>query len=402
VKNVVLLTIDTLRQDILGCYGNPDGLTPFMDALAEKSVRFTRTQAIAPYTQASFPGILTSSYFFDYPRSKRLSPRRTLVSEVLQKAGVLTAAFHSNPYLCDYFGWNRGWDHFYDSMDDEVTPASPYTKGNVINRKVDRWLSANVHGQDSAPFFIWVHYMDVHEPYVPDRAYIDAVDPSIRLSEDEMLALFKEVILPRDVSDPDTVRLLYKLYCAHVREVDGYAGELFGVLDRHGVREDTVLMVTADHGDEFADHGGLSHDGKMYAELVSTPLLVYDGGSEAGQVCDTLVSGLDISPTLVHFFGLAPVQDFQGHSLFPLDAYPEGGCYGEAIGKLTHRIQPTDKPAYFYREGDVKIMYREEGERWEMYDLHADPGEQTNIVDTSPLAEEMKGKLRPRIGREPR
>jgi arylsulfatase A-like enzyme len=295
MKNVVLLTIDCLRKDVLGCYGSQDGLTPFVDSIAEKSIRFTRAQTVAPYTQASFPGILTSSYYFDHAkeekRMERLSPQRTLVSEALKQAGIATAAFHSNPYLGDYFGWNRGWNRFYDSMEEEdVSPLSPFVKGDAINQMVDEWLSSHVSGSDYRPFFLWTHYMDIHEPYIPERKYIDIVDPSIDLSEEEMLALFEEVVLKRDVSNTETVNLLRKLYLACVREVDDHTRAFFEILEEHNVLEESVVMITADHGDEFGEHGSLSHNGKMYAELIDSPFLIYNYSPGEAQVCDTLVA----------------------------------------------------------------------------------------------------------------
>jgi len=200
MKNVILLTIDALRKDVLGCYGNKDGLTPFIDSLQNKCIKFTNAQSSGPYTQASFPGILTSSYYLEYGRQKKCSPKRTLISEVLKKFGINTVAFHSNPYLCGYFGWNRGWDVFYDSMQDEVSDKIPYIKGDGINHKVEQWLSFYTKEDKYNPFFLWTHYMDVHEPYIPAKEYLNKVDPSINLSEDEMLILFKEIILKRDIS----------------------------------------------------------------------------------------------------------------------------------------------------------------------------------------------------------
>jgi len=135
-KNVILLTIDTLRRDAVGCYGKSK-LTPYIDSLQKNSTVFNQAYSTGPYTQASFPAILTSSYYLEYRRQKGLSSKRTLISEVLQEKGVTTAAFHSNPYISDFFGWNRGWDKFYDSMEDEVDDKVPYIKAPQINEKVD-------------------------------------------------------------------------------------------------------------------------------------------------------------------------------------------------------------------------------------------------------------------------
>ncbi len=399
-KNVILLTLDTLRKDVLGCYGSDAGLTPFIDSLCEKSIRFTRCQAIAPYTQASFPGLLTSSYYLDqddHGKGKTLSPARVMISESLSKNGIVTAAFHSNPYLCDLFGWNRGWRMFYDSMEAEVSDEVPYIKGGEINKKVDAWLGSHAGSGDYERFFLWAHYMDIHEPYVPSKEHVDKVDSSINLSPQEMFALFKDVILPRDASNPETVALLRKLYMAHTIEVDEYTKEFFSILESRGVLKDSVVIVTADHGDEFGEHGGLSHDGKMFSELIDVPLLVYAEGTTA-QNCDALVSGVDIPPTIAQLFGLKPAQAFQGTPLLPLADYPQKGCFGEAMGKKG-RQKETDRPVYYYRENDLKIIYEEEPDTWHLYDLAEDPAEKKNIIDSAPAAGEMKEKLKPRIER---
>jgi arylsulfatase A-like enzyme len=401
MKHVILFTIDALRRDTLGLYGNTQGFTPFLDSLAVDSVVFTQAHSVAPYTQASFPGILTSTYLFDTSKEQKLSEKRTLISEALKRrAGakeITTAAFHSNPYLSGYFGWNRGWDTFYDSMQDEVEDMNPYIKGDAINQKIDSWLGSVDTGK---PLFLWVHYMDVHEPYVPERRYIDLVDGSIKLSKEQMFALFKEVVLPRDVSNPQTVQLLRKLYQAHVCEVDEYARQLFTVLEKHNVLRDSTVIIATDHGEEFGDHGSLSHDGKMYAELVHVPQLIVNAPEKRGEISDTLISGLDIPPTILNLYGLEPEQNFQGRSLFPLSKYPKKGLYGEAVGKLAHKIRDTDRPAYYYREEQWKVTYRQEENSWELYDLDEDPEERLNRIDNAEETEGMKQALQTRIDRE--
>jgi len=397
MKNVILFTIDALRKDVLGCYGNKDGLTPFLDSIMDRCIVFDNHQSVGPYTQASFPGILTSSYFLEYGSPQKLSHQRTLISEVIKKGGFATAGFHSNPYLCEFFGWNRGWDKFYDSMQDQVTDMVPYITGDIINKKAADWLGAYTKQADYKPFFLWAHYMDVHEPYVPDREYIYKVDSSIKLTKEEMFALFKEVILPRDIKDKDKVELLKKLYCAHVIQVDEYLKQFFDNLKAFGLLENTIVIITTDHGDEFGEHKSLSHDGKMYSELINVPLIIYDNDIKAKRMVDTVVSGIDISPTIAYLFGLDIPDNFHGRSLLPLEDYKSNGSFGEAIGKLAHKVQPTDRPVHFYQEDNLRIIHRSEDDRWELYNLTEDPAELNNIIDSSDKAQGLKSKLRSRI-----
>ena len=394
MKNVILLTIDTLRKDVLGCYNAEGSLTPFMDSIQQRCIRFLKANATGPYTQASFPGILTSSYYLEYGKSKNLPAQKTMISEVLKDKGILTACFHSNPYLSDFFGYNRGWDTFYDSMDDEVSDMYPFIRGDGINHKVTHWLSNHIKDRDYKPFFLWIHYMDVHEPYIPEGKWLDKVDSSIDLTKEEMYGLFKDVILKRDASNEETVDILRKLYNAKVLETDSYVRDIFSFFEESRVLEESIIIIGSDHGDEFGEHGGLSHDGKMYRELIEVPLFIYDSAREEEWLYDNPVSNIDISPTIARLFGFESVKGWHGASLLPLDGHPEKGCFGEAIDKSGHREKDTDRPVYFYREKDIKIIYRECSETWELYDIRQDPDEWNNIIDTSPDAEHLKDKLK--------
>lgn len=395
MQNVILLTIDTLRTDVIGCYGGGD-LTPNLDAISDKTICFKNAFSGGPYTQASFPGILSSSYYLDFGLKKGCPPQRVLVSEPLKKAGFTTAAFHSNAYLADFFGWNKGWDLFYDSMDADVTDEVPYIKASEINRLTGDWLKKQK--KNDKPFFLWVHYMDVHEPYVPKDKYIQAIDPSISLTKQEMMSLFKETLLQRDISSPEKIELLKKLYHAHVLEVDDAFQELLDTLKETDFH-DTIIIITSDHGDEFGEHGGLSHDGKMYQELVHVPLLIYDPARTEGQVFDPLVSTLDIPPTITKLFHVDPPQAWHGRSLLPLEEYTSQGAFGEAIDKQGSREKGNEGEVHFYCYDHLKIIYYEESDSWELYDLDADPEEKNNIIHQNTLTEFMMKKIIPRIKR---
>jgi len=412
VHNVVLLTIDTLRQDAVGCYRR-DGheedksLTPFIDSVAAEAMRFANMQAVGPYTQASFPGILTSSYYLDWGRQKKCPKERTLISEVALRAGLTTAGIHSNPYISEFFGWKRGWDYFYDSMEEEVTDEVPYVTGDVINRKVARWLEGHTAGGSPSPFFLWVHYMDVHEPYVPTEDYLARVDPTLSLSRAEMMTLFRDVLLARKVDDRDKVAQLRALYRAKVGQVDDFTKELVHLLQEAGVWDTTSFILTSDHGDEFAEHGGLSHDGKFFRELITVPCLIRvapeevqeemtEGGAD---VSDTVVSNLDLPPTLCRLAGIPIPDAFQGRSLLPLNRYETGPCFGEAMDKVGAHEGREDHPTYYCQQGPCKVIYREREDRWEGYQLAEDPAEQEPRGMESPEFEALQALLLPRLRR---
>jgi arylsulfatase A-like enzyme len=398
MKNVVLLTLDATRKDVLGLYGNTKGLTPFMDSLKDKSMVFSKCQSAGPYTQASFPAILCSGYYLDYGKPEGLDPRRTLVSEVLHKAGIYTAGFHSNPYCSEMLGWDRGWDTFYDSMDDDLDDERiPYIRGDAINTKVTDWLSSHTGTKDYAPFFLWLHYMDVHEPYMPERRYVDMVEPSIGINQDEMYELFENTLLKRDVSDPAKVTMLKKLYDVHVREVDSYVESFFRSMEKMGVLKDTIVIITSDHGDEFNEHGGLSHDDKLYSELIDVPLLIYKAGENS--YCGEVVSSADIPPTILHLFGIEPSQAFRGQSLLPADKYAGKCAFGEALDQKSVKGGDIGKDTYFCRIGEMKLIYRANTNSLELYDLKQDSGELNNIARSSTETARLEAMLKPRIRR---
>ena len=398
MKNVVLITLDATRKDAFGLYGNTRGLTPFMDSLKGRSVVFSRCQSAGPYTQASFPAILCSGYYLDYGKPKGLAPERTLISEVLQKKGVFTAAFHSNPYCSSMLSWERGWDTFYDSLDDELEDERlSYVRGNAMNARVLEWLSDYAKKSSPTPFFLWLHYMDVHEPYMPERKYIDLADPSIGIDQDEMYALFENTLLKRDVSDPARVTLLKRLYDVHVREADSYVESFFKSLDALGLLKDTAFIITSDHGDEFNEHGGLSHDDKLYSELIDVPLLIYGTGENG--LCEDVVSSVDIPPTILHLFGTGPCPSFQGRSLLPPGKRGGKGAFGEAINQKSVKGGDMGKDSYFYRVGDMKLIYRADTGQSELYNLADDPHEQHNIAGDSADAGRLQLELKPRIRR---
>ena len=393
MKNVILITIDTLRADMLGAYGSEEGLTPFTDNLKDNMLIFKNSYATGPYTQSSFQGILASEYYLEYGKEKKLNKDKTLISEPLKSQGIFTAGFHSNAYLSYFFGYNKGWEIFYDSMKDDVSDMYPFIRGGEINNKVKGFLT---NFSFSKPLFLWVHYMDVHEPYIAEDSYLSKIDPAIKLTKDEMFAMFKNVVLPRVIADPKKVDTLKKLYMAKITETDDYLKELFTIFESHDLLDNSTVVITSDHGDEFSEHKGLSHDGKMYKELIDVPFLVYDK-SFGSNTIDTPVSLIDLPPTICSMFGVESAKSFKGKSLYPFDSVKSYTLYGEAMGKIGHKEQDSDKPIHYIVEDGIKAIFKEDGLLWEAYDIEVDPLDKIDI--SKGLTEDKKDKLKSFIKR---
>jgi arylsulfatase A-like enzyme len=143
----------------------------------------------------------------------------------------------------------------------------------------------------------------------------------------------------------------------------------------------------------------------MYSELIDIPLLIYEPSGTKGEICDKLVSNIDIPPTITYLFGLDPLPDFEGTSLLPVVDYPDKGAFGEAVYQRSphkgdyERGPDMNRDIYFYRENDLKVIYRANLDSWEMYDLKEDPKESNNLIAKSPHAEALKSRLMPRVRR---
>jgi arylsulfatase A-like enzyme len=212
-----------------------------------------------------------------------------------------------------------------------------------------------------------------------------------------MYALFEDTLLKRDVSDPGKISLLKRLYDVHVREVDSYVESLFKSLEALGLLKDTAVIITSDHGDEFNEHGGLSHDDKLYAELIDVPLLVY-GTSETG-LCTDVVSSVDIPPTILNLLGVEPAAAFRGQPLLPLAKRTAKGAFGEALNQKSVKGGDISKDSYYCRVDDMKLIDHADTGKTELYNLGDDPGEQHNLALSGQDGGQLQLALKPRIRR---
>jgi arylsulfatase A-like enzyme len=311
--NVVLITMDTTRPDRLSLHG-ADNPTPNIDRLGLEGVRFDQAIASAPLTEASHLAILTGvpPYVSGIvSNGTDLGDRPALLSRVLQSRGWRTAGFVSAFPLHGRYGWTQGFDVYDDDFgalpglhrlslvkawDQVALPAHALRerRGDVPTRRALAWLEDN----HAAPFFLWLHLFDPHAPYeAPDHAF----DPP---TEGEPLAL-PRYWPPRHKAIRST-DWLASAYDAEIRYTDGLVGELVDGLERMGVLDETVVVLTADHGESLTEHGYLfDHGDFLYDASLRVPLIIrHPATAVAGGVVPCQVGNLDVTPTVLGILGI--------------------------------------------------------------------------------------------------
>jgi arylsulfatase A-like enzyme len=404
--NVVLVTVDSLRADHCSSYGYDRETSPNLDALAAEGLAVD-AYANANATRASFPSILTSTYPLAYGGFKYLSDRRTMLGTPLREAGYSTGGFHSNVWLSRDFNYDRGFDRFYDSKSDPGPMARLRTflktnldQDGVVYRtlqsvydRTERQAGIDV-GQtykdaetitDRAldwirgapePFFCWVHYMDVHHPYVPRPSYAAEMGVEMDIGEREAIRLRRKMLeRPDDVTDEER-QVLVDLYDAEVRYADEQIGRLVDSV--RGSAGETAFLCTSDHGEEFYEHGGYSHNPSMYDEVIHVPLVLAGEGIESDRP-EVEVELLDVAPTVHDLAGVGSPGTYRGRSV--LDRVETG----ESAAVISETENDDGLRLSIRRDGWKYIWDQGEATE-ELYDLEADPGEHENVVEEAPDA----------------
>ncbi len=397
-RNVVLVTIDTLRADHLGSYGYERPTSPHFDALAERSTLFTRALASAPWTLPSHASLFTgldphahgavSVLDASHPFNARpLDRAHTTLAEALRAEGFRTGAFVANDV---FLGRRTRLDQGFE------TYAIHREPGLRLNQRIADWLDQD----DPRPFFLFVNYMDCHRPY-NTRSRRPVVDPPAE-NDPALLDELKDAVMGGDGGIPtELARRVVAQYDTGIANADAALGQLLARLDERGVDDSTLVVVTSDHGEYFGEHRLVEHSKDVYQEALHVPLLVREAGQRAPGRDDRVVTSADV-PHLV------------------LDGLPR-----EIGARARARLAPrgADPPAltenYFSRAGDLKhpvwgerfrrvrravvdwpLKYIESSDgAHELYDLEADPLELRNLVQTRPEdAERLAATLADRVG----
>jgi arylsulfatase A-like enzyme len=380
VRNVILITMDTTRADALGAYGQVLPATPRIDRMASEGLRFAQVVTSSPSTLPSHSTILTGKQPYAHGvRSNTgyvLADDNLTLAEALQEHGYRTAAEIAAPVLDRRTLLNQGFESSRDTMspgiqrkriravtgsDEESIRLDERTASDITLRAI-QFLDS--YREDK--FFLWLHYFDPHQTHTPPAEY--------------------------------RAQLPESPYHAEILFVDQEIGRLLDTVKSLGLKENTLVVLTADHGESLSEHGETDHSMLAYDSTMRVPLVLW-GPTLLGEgsVVESLVRTVDIAPTILDLLNLPPLADVQGVSLAPLitgearDLQLTG--YGESIEPMLFEASPIR----FVREGDWKYLHKVNPE---LYNLREDPGELDDVAAEKPLiVERLRSKLRALIAR---
>jgi arylsulfatase A-like enzyme len=374
--NVLLVTLDTVRADALGCYGGSDARTPVIDRLAQHAVRFERTCAAAPITLPSHATIMTGldpiSHGVRNNGTYQLPQERVTLAEILHDHGYATSAIIGAFVLGKCYGLAQGFDAYDDAINRQVEEAD---EGHYLQRTADQVTDCAIAWFDhrpTAPFFLWAHYYDAHFPYKPPAKYAPP---------------------PRDPKAGWDAADNRKRYLGEVAFIDAELGRLLEHLGPD-VLAHTLVVVAADHGESLGEHNEFTHSLLVYRSCIRVPLLFSCPSLfDRARVVDDRVAGLvDVMPTTLGLLGIDWHQKVDGLSLFEAPANPDRAIYGETLVPL---FDHGWAPLHFLRRLRDKYI---RAPRPEYYDLAADPDEHQNLYAPSqPSVRELERELSERL-----
>jgi len=393
--NLLLIGLDALRADHLGCYGHPLCLTPNMDMLATRGVIFARAISCSPTTGASHVSIMTGAYPMRHrvvDTSGVIPDELLMLAQVCQASGYETAAIVSTPMLApDYL---TGIDRGFGSYHQEPPSGGKGGDAAATTEVVLQWLAQ----RHDRPFFLWIHIFEPHGPYRVDPELLAPIGDLPRWNEEPaelpvLEGLFGVGGIPSyQVLGEERNPARYRArYAARVAYADRHLGRIMTTLEETGLASDTVTVLTADHGELLGEHNCcFEHSTRLFQPVLHVPLLTAGPGLPAGVRVGNCVSHADLAPTLLELLGLAgrgPTEQFQGNVLLPLVRgvreavptprfavcnFPEEWCVVLGRKKYTLHGGTNDAPGT-------------------LVDLEEDPGEQ---VDLSPQEPALTAQLR--------
>jgi arylsulfatase A-like enzyme len=396
--DIVLVSIDSLRADHLGCYGYGPPTSPTIDRLAAEGVRCERAVSTTSWTlpahAALFTGLFDSAHGL-VDNGLRLGEGPRTLAEVLREAGYQTAGFYGGPYLHPTFGLDRGFETWRscmgalpDGAPGEAARAESRSPKSASHRDVTgpRTLEA-VKGwlakaDPKRPILLFVHLWDVHYDYNPPPEYVRLFDSDYSGSLDASGLMTNPAVEPR--MSPRDYRHLLALYDGEIRFTDEILGRILEAVAARDRMQDTLVAVTADHGEEFFEHGGKGHQRTLFDEVVRVPLILrWPGRLPAGRVVREQVRLIDLMPTLLTLAGLELQPEVQGRDM---SALLTGAPAGERLGiaPALCELLVDRRQMRALRTNEVKLVDPGFGRPAQLFDLASDPGELRPLSEDGP------------------
>ena len=380
-KNVVVILIDTVRADVFEPFGGEGSKvkTPAFDAMTKEATVFSSAYDNENWTKPSVATVLSGLYPVTHNAKEQnsvLDADIELMSERLKKEGFKTGGFIANGYVSDKFGFQQGWDSFTNYIREGKNSRAE----NVYNDAI-KFLEKNKDER----FFLYVQTIDPHVPYrFHDETTPQYVDEKYKGTIGKMLSGKTQADLSGNHEkltdkDYDWIR---GLYYGEVTYHDLHMKRLMDKLAELGLKEDTLIVITNDHGEELDDHGKMGHGHSLYDEVVRAPLLIqFPGRVPGGQVMSEPVESVDIAPTMLELLGLNPSSEHEGMSLVPL-------MEGRVVQRPHYSVTEFLKAGRSVKVGDYKMIGS--SSKWRhLFNTKLDPGEQNNLIDKSFIARRM-------------
>jgi arylsulfatase A-like enzyme len=387
--NVIMISVDTLRADRLGCYGNKEGITGMMDFWAERGVRFSNAWAPSPWTLPSHASAFTGLYPTEHRAIDdkiNIDKDAVMLTERFKEAGFNTAAFVSHYYLGEMYGFGRGFKDFY---------IKPDAKADEMVTKATRWIKSN---KDDT-FFLFMHLFDPHTPYQPPVDIAKKHFPAdVKVNVSGTTKDVMEVVhgWPSDDAK-QKLRALSALYSGEIDFVDQQLEVLFKFLQENKLDENTLIVLFADHGEEFMEHGLMEHGFTLYQEQLAVPMIFfYPAGLPQGKVIDEPVSLIDLPNTLLSFLGLPLIENISGRDTMPLIRDEKTTLDRPLLAETTRqgpdRVTIIRDFQKFVYSPEFMLNGRSFDER--LFDLAKDPEESTDLIDSAgDRAEKLRNEL---------
>ncbi|MEQ8768527.1 MAG: sulfatase [Planctomycetota bacterium] len=378
---IVFVVIDALRADYLGVYGSDRGLTPELDALGERSTVFESAFATSAWTRSSVTSMLTARYPTAagvLGRGDVLPESATTLTEILGRRGFKTLGLSTNHNAGADVGFAQGFETFAVPPGRRSYPGDyQMVPAEHVTRAALDWVDAQ---DGESPLFLFLHYTDPHDPYLPQPEWND---PSVARGRFDGSRRSLEALdsTPREELTAHDLNRIVDLYEGEVAYVDRWVGRLFDGLEERGLGpENTLWIITADHGEGLWSHGWRGHGADLYEEMIRVPLILSAPGEATGRVA-VPVSLLDLSPTVLSVLQWPQPETFQGHSLIPL---LRGEDRPAPLVVIYSELSLGPFDLEMLRVGDMKLiknrgLINERQAPYQLFDLAKDPHEQNDL-----------------------